>query len=61
MRTLQPGDIVRSASSRVSYTVVANFGQQVTAVKIADVTNPSEWSVISKVKERIEVPIFEQP
>jgi hypothetical protein len=28
--------------------VVTNYGTRVTAVKIADVTNPSEWEIYDK-------------
>lgn len=46
MDKLQPGDIVRGKSSRQAYVVTANYGDHVTAVQTADLTNPDEWELI---------------
>ncbi len=46
--SLQPGDIVRGKSSFVSYIVTANYGNRVTAVHTADLTNPPEWDLVEK-------------
>jgi hypothetical protein len=43
---LQPGDCVRHKNGRVVYFVTANYGQRVTAVSTADLTNPNEWEVL---------------
>lgn len=48
---LQTGDIVRGKRSHQTFTVVANFGDRATAVKVADITNPGEWEVYREVKE----------
>ena len=42
-RELKPGDIVRHKSGSGPYLVHANYGGRVTAVRIADLTNPEEW------------------
>jgi hypothetical protein len=43
---LKPGDIIRGKSSGQVYVVTANYGNHVTAVASADVTNPGEWLVM---------------
>jgi len=45
---LNTGDIVRSKSTGVTYVVHVNFGRHVTAVAVADLTNPSEWEIAAK-------------
>ena len=44
---LKPGDLVRHKSSARALIVHANFGRRVTAVRIADLTNPSEWDQVN--------------
>lgn len=47
---LQTGDIVKHvASFSPSAVVVGNFGGRVTAIVCFDMTNPSEWVIVSKV------------
>ena len=38
--------VVRHAVTKEIYTVTANYGNRATAVKTADITNPSEWEVL---------------
>lgn len=45
-KDLRRGDLVKSKSSGVVYIVSSNYGGRVTAVKTADLTNPSEWEHI---------------
>jgi len=49
---LQPGDIVKSNVTNINYIVTANYGNRMVAVCTADLTNPKEWTLISKVKIR---------
>lgn len=49
---LSYGDIVRSQATGVEFMVQFNYGGRVTAVRTADMTNPSEWDLISKVTAR---------
>lgn len=52
-RTLRPGDIVSHRGTGQQFQVLGNFGGRVTAVDLADLTNPSEWEVVSrKVSDR---------
>lgn len=44
------GDIVIGKASAISYIVTANYGNRVTAVRSADITNPDEWMVIRDSK-----------
>lgn len=44
---LQPGDLVRHKSSGSALIVHANFGRRVTAVRVADLTNPAEWDQVN--------------
>ena len=44
--SLSEGDIVRHKTSAEALIVHANYGGRVTAVRIADLTNPSEWDLI---------------
>jgi hypothetical protein len=47
--TLQPGDLVRSKLRRdTPYMVLANYGDHITAVSTADITNPSEWEILTE-------------
>ena len=45
---LQTGDIIRHVNDSDSYLVTANYGNHITAVKIADATNPAEWVLVLK-------------
>ena len=45
-RKLKRGDIVRNKGSADSYVVTSHYGDRVTAVRTADLTNPSEWLLI---------------
>lgn len=47
---LQPGDKVRSKVTELVYIVVTNFGDRVTAVRVADITNTPEWEVLRDVE-----------
>jgi hypothetical protein len=47
MSALKPGDIVRGVRGE-SYVVTANYGDRVTAVRTADLTNPHEWEIVRK-------------
>jgi len=51
MKNLKQGDIVCGKSSGNYYIVTANFGDRLTAVQTADITNPAEWDVIYTCKE----------
>ena len=46
MRALQPGNIVRSVPSGLAYVVLANYGDRISSVRYADITNPSEWEIV---------------
>lgn len=48
--TLQRGDIVRHKSTRQVFVVTGNYGDHVTAVASADMTNASEWEVFEVTK-----------
>jgi hypothetical protein len=39
--------LVRHAVTKEVYTVTSNYGTRATAVKTADITNPSEWEVLT--------------
>ena len=44
---LKRGDIIIHKRDRSkSYVVCSNYGDRITAVVTADVTNPSEWQVL---------------
>lgn len=47
-KNLKRGAIVRHESQAryESYVVTANYGKRVTAVRTADMTNPSEWEIV---------------
>lgn len=42
---LKPGDTIRHKGGGDALVVTANYGNRVTAVRTADVTNPCEWQV----------------
>jgi hypothetical protein len=50
--SLRPGDIILGALDGQAYIVTRNYGQHATAVKTVDVTNPSEWELVSRVTKR---------
>lgn len=45
-KVLKRGDIVRHFEESVSYIVMANYGDRITAARTVDMTNPREWQVI---------------
>lgn len=46
---LQPGDVVRNKlDKKYGYIVHTNYGGRVTAVRIADMTNYTEWELVEK-------------
>lgn len=47
---LGPGDIVVGRGASDAIIVTANYGGRVTAVRTYDLTNPSKWSLLRKVK-----------
>ena len=51
LKKLDTGDIVRSTQGNI-FIVTYNYGGRVTATMTADITNPIEWDIISKVKTR---------
>lgn len=50
LKGLSRGDIIKSAGDSRTFTVIANYGDRVTAVATADVTNPAEWDLVLKAK-----------
>ena len=51
---LQTGDIIAHVTNpNISYIVVANYGDRVTAVRHVDMTQPNEW--IRKAKADYKV------
>lgn len=46
LHQLLPGDIVRNKGGAISFIVLANYGERVTAARVADITNPGEWEVL---------------
>jgi hypothetical protein len=53
---LRPGDIIRPKHGDINFVVTANYGNRVTAVKTADVTNPIEWEVMNEEKSNPKQP-----
>ena len=51
-KKLDTGDIVRHKASEIGYMVTGNFGDRVTAIRTADITNPEEWEMVNKVVKR---------
>jgi len=47
-KNLKTGDVVRGAASSVSFVVMSNYGDRVTAVRTADLTHPDEWELVAK-------------
>lgn len=43
---LESGQIIRGKLSGNVYIVTGNYGDRVTAVQTADVTNPDEWELL---------------
>lgn len=53
MRDLRQGDVIYHRSDRTrTYVVHANYGNRVTAVCVADVTNASEREVAARAEYR---------
>lgn len=50
LRDLKPGDVVKHKLGEEIYTVIGNYGERVTAVSIADITNTVEWQVLTEAK-----------
>jgi hypothetical protein len=46
--SLPIGATVQHASGGLTYVVTDNWGGRVTAVRVADMTNPGEWVVTSR-------------
>jgi len=46
LHALRPGDVVAHRRDGQQFQVLGNFGGRVTAVDLADVTNPNEWEVV---------------
>lgn len=46
---LNVGDIVGHPLHDHNYVVTGNYGGRVTAVRTVDMTNPSEWLLLTKV------------
>jgi len=50
---LRPGDTVRGKlPTSLPYIVTANYGDRVTAVRSADMTNPDEWELVATHHDR---------
>jgi hypothetical protein len=49
-KNLKPGDMVAHKDDSRMYIVFWNFGNRVTAVAAADMTNPDEWDLKTKVR-----------
>jgi hypothetical protein len=47
-QSLQPGDLVRGLVSGQVFVVTGNYGTHVTAVRTVDLTNPSEWDIVTR-------------
>jgi hypothetical protein len=61
MRALRAGDIVRSKVTGEAYIVTAPYGERITAVRSADVTNPDEWDVVTPDTKRLAVMLRSDP
>jgi spermidine/putrescine-binding protein len=54
IKELKEGDKIRHRSDPTNlYTVTANYGDHVTAVKTVDVTNAPEWELVSQAAYRL--------
>lgn len=54
MKNLKLGDLIRNVPYGNCLVVTANFGDRTTAVRTADITNPSEWELVKLVKSTKE-------
>jgi hypothetical protein len=54
-KNLRRGDIVKHELYPITYVVDSNYGDRVTAMTTADMTNPSEWKLIFKANYKIGV------
>ena len=52
-RQLNIGDVVINNAEDITYQVVAVFGDRVTLIRMAEVTGPCGWEVLSKVSRRV--------
>lgn len=50
-KNLKHGSLVRHKSGGKAFTVMANYGDRVTAVRTVDLTNPSEWDEVDEAGE----------
>lgn len=48
---LDRGDIVRHHDTSTTFVVTANYGDRVTAVATADMTNAPEWVLVRKSQQ----------
>lgn len=56
-KNLSRGDIVRGKKSGESFLVDSNYMGRATAVRTADLTNPSEWILV--LRAQYEPPLLE--
>jgi len=54
-KQLNAGDIVKGKMSNLNFIVTGNYGDRVTAVNNVDLTNHSEWDLISKALRENEI------
>ena len=52
LNDLQAGDVVQSRTYGLSYIVVSNYCNHVTAIRTADITNPDEWVLVQKSSQQ---------
>lgn len=51
---LDVGDLVKNKLNGETFVVTANYGRRVTAVKTADMSNPTEWEIVRKAGVAID-------
>jgi len=49
-KNLQQGDVVKPSGDYRTFVVMANYGGRVTAAATVDMTNPSEWELVTKAQ-----------
>lgn len=53
MRNIRPGDVVRNKADRGhAYIVHCNYGNRITAVRTADITNHEEWELVEECSHK---------
>lgn len=52
LHQLKTGDIIRHSGGGHPWIVIANYGERVTAVQSADITNPGEWELVLKADHK---------